>query len=198
MSEPKRIGWNRGETLQDRVMRCLDWIRSRSGTFALTIIIASIVSCSTNKLPALPSPDPDKIVLYEGLPRQDYEPERFAEDSKKPTILKGGFPFYQEPLTLKETDAKTLGKMLAHADMFQPFGGEKKCGGFHPDYAIVVWSKGEETTYLICLGCGEAKVSRPDGSQARYDLGRDPAKPSLRAILKPYQKNRPTPIVGPG
>jgi hypothetical protein len=179
-------------------MRCLDWKRSRRGSFALLLTMASIVACSTNQPPVVPSPNPEKIVLYEGLPRQDYEAESFAKESKKPTIIKGGFPFYEEPLTIKEDDARTLGKILAHADTFRPFGGEKKCGGFHPDYAIVATSKGEETTYLICFGCGEAKVFRPDGSETRYDLGRDPTNPPFHTILKSYQKNRPTPINLPG
>jgi hypothetical protein len=142
-------------------------------------------------------PTPDKIVLYEGLPHQGYEAKRFDEESKKPTIAKGGFFFYKEPLALQEADAKALGRTLANPDTFSPFRGEKKCGGFHPDYAVVVSSKGEEFTYLICFGCGEAKIYRPDRSQTRYDLGHDSANPSLSAILKPYQKNRPMPIEGP-
>jgi hypothetical protein len=178
-------------------MRSLDRMRSRSGVFALTLAIASILACSTGKPPSLPSPDPDKIVLYEGLPHQFYEPKQLAEESKKPTITKGGFPFYKDPLPLKEADAKTLGVILANPDLFRPFEGEKKCGGFHPDYAIVVSSKGEEITYLICFGCHEAKVFGPDRPETRYDLVRDATNPPLSAILKPYQKNRPMPIEGP-
>ena len=178
-------------------MRRLNCRRSRIGVFTLTLAIASIVSCSPSKPSSLLSPNPDKIILYEGLPHQFYESKKFAEESKKATIVKGGFPFYQDPLTLKDADAKALGMILSNPNMFRPFAGEKKCGGFHPDYAIVVSSNREETTYLICFGCGEAKVYRPDGSDTRYDLGQDATNPPLSAILKPYQKNRPGPIEGP-
>ena len=40
--------------------------------------------------------------------------KRFAEESKKPTIEKGGFLFYEDPLTLNEADAKALGAILAN------------------------------------------------------------------------------------
>ncbi len=184
-------------TREAKTLRYLDGIRSYSVVLAMTLVLASVVSCSPSKPLSSASPDPDEITLYEGLPHQGYEAKRFAEESKKPTIEKGGFPFYREPLTLKEADAKALGAVLARPDTFQPFGGEKKCGGFHPDYAIVVSASGEETTYLICFGCGEAKVYGPDRSETRYDFGHDSKDPRLSAILKPYQKNRPMPIEGP-
>ena len=136
------------------------------------------------------SPGPDRITLYEGLPHQKIEREQLAEEKKKPTVEKGGFPFYRDPLTLKEADAKALSAILGNPDTFQPFRGEKRCNGFHPDYALVASSNGEEVTYLICFGCGEAKVYGPDLSETRYDLNRDSHK-RLGEILKPYQKNRP-------
>ncbi len=168
-----------------------DAAQSRKLAFAATlaILLASAASCSRGK-PSLASPNPDRITLYEGLPHQGYQPKKLAEEMKKPTIEKGGFPFYRDPLALKDADAKALGAILANRDTFQPFGGEKKCGGFHPDYALVVLSKGEEVTYLICFGCGEVTVYGSGRSETRYDLSLD-ARTRLGEILKPYWKNRP-------
>ena len=178
-------------------MQRLDAAQLRKVAFAATlaILLASAASCSRGK-PSLASPNPEKITLYEGLPHQMYESGKLAEEKTKPTVEKGGFPFYRDPLALKDADAKALGTILANPDTFEPFGGEKKCGGFHPDYALVASSKGEEFTYLICFGCGEVTVYGSGRSETRYDLGRD-ARTRLEELLKPYQKNRPGPIVGP-
>ncbi len=176
--------------------RCFDGKRPGRGVLAVSLVLASMASCSPGRPPAPSSPSPDKITLYEGLPHQMYEAESLAKELKKPTIEKGEFPFYRDPLALKEADARELGAILTDPDTIRPFEGEKKCGGFHPDYAIVVSARGEETNYLICFGCGEAKVCRPDRSESRYDLGHD-AKSRLSVILKPYRKNRPVSVVGP-
>lgn len=161
------------------------------------LALALIVACSPTTHPFLPSPDPEKMLLYEGLPHQGYEPERLAEESRKPTITRGEFLFYRDPLPLDQADAKALGSILANADLFQPFVAEMKCGGFHPDYAIAVTSDGEETTYLICFGCGEAGVIRAGQPMARYVLGHDARHSPLRTILGHYRKNRPVPLIGP-
>lgn len=174
-----------------------DAARSRKVALAATlaILLASAASCSRSR-PSLASPNPDRITLYEGLPHQLYESAKLAQEKQKSTIEKGGFPFYRDPLALKDADARALGAILANAGTFQPFGGEKKCGGFHPDYALVASSNGEEVTYLICFGCGEVMVYGSGRSETRYDLDRD-ARTRLGDILKPYQKNRPGPTVGP-
>ena len=187
----------RSRTCEVQHLRWLDRIGSCSGVLAATLLTAAIGSCSPSKPASFVSPAPDKIALYEGLPHQGYEAEKYAEERKKPIVEMGGFPFYRDALNLKEADARTLGAILADPGTFLPFKGEKKCGGFHPDYAIVAVAKGEETTYLICFGCGEANVYRPDRSETRFDLGHAETKPQLSAILKPYHKNRPGPIKGP-
>jgi hypothetical protein len=67
--------------------------------------------------------------------------------------------------------------------------GEKKCGGFHPDYAVE-WSVGRDRyRALICFGCEEVKLFGP-ALESRNDLDRTAYK-RLEELLKPYQKNRP-------
>ena len=76
----------------------------------------------------------DRVILHEGLPHPA-EDRAFATERKtKKTIDIGGSLFYAEPLALKEEDVKKLTGLLTEETTFVPFGGVKKCGGFHPDY----------------------------------------------------------------
>jgi hypothetical protein len=130
------------------------------------------------------------LVLYEGLPHPFFEPTSLAkEKASRPTRDLAGYPFYLEPLALKAEDAASLRALLADRGTTAPFSAEKKCGGFHPDYAIA-WTSGQiPTQALICLGCQEVLVSGREG-QARYDL-RQEAYKRLKSLLEPYVKNRP-------
>lgn len=131
-----------------------------------------------------------QLTLYEGLPHQLYEAETLEQEKKKPTVDLGGFPFYQEPLELKASDRESLRDLLGNPSSLKAFSGEKKCGGFHPDYAVEWTEKGRAYRYLICFGCGEARVISPDGDR-RYDLEAN-VRQRLRDLLQPYRKNRPS------
>ena len=133
----------------------------------------------------------DQISLYEGLPHQTYEPEKLAEELKtKPTVQLYGFPFYRDPLELKVGDAEKLKGLIGDWSSYAPHAGEKKCGGFHPDFAIQWWSSsGEAYACLICFGCHEVKIYSPRGEQYG-DVPRDSER-RFKALLRPYQKNRP-------
>ena len=130
------------------------------------------------------------LVVYEGLPHQMYDEAAFKEELKaKPTTTLNDYPFYTQSLDVKEPDREALREILGAHRTYESFSGEKKCGGFHPDYAVV-WSVGGAAyRTLICFGCGEIKVIGPKG-EARYDVARD-ARKRLQAILSPYRANRP-------
>ena len=130
------------------------------------------------------------LVLYEGLPHQFYEPTSLAKErASKPTRDVAEYPFYREPLELKAEDAALLRALLADRRTTAPFQGEKKCGGFHPDYAVS-WTSGDvPRAALICFGCFEVLVSGR-GGRTRYDLRQDAYK-RLKSLLTPYVKNRP-------
>jgi hypothetical protein len=137
----------------------------------------------------------DRLTLYEGLPHPTYEEEAFREELKtKQTIQLSGFPFYRETLDLKVEDAKTLRGLLGDKRTYQPYRGEKKCGAFHPDYAVEWSSGGQVYRCLICFGCSEARFDGPKG-QSFHDLryeghGRD-RRMRLLDLLKTYRKHRP-------
>jgi hypothetical protein len=132
----------------------------------------------------------DKVVLYEGLPHQMFETKLLKEERQtKPVQELNGYPFYQEPLALSQEDAKQLSEMLSDSSSFRFFMGEKKCGGFHPDYCVE-WQRGAECyRAALCFGCHEVKVFGP-GIESRNDLS-PRAYEKLKRILKGYRKNRP-------
>jgi hypothetical protein len=131
----------------------------------------------------------DKVILHEGLPHPAEDKNFENEKKTKKTIDIAGWLFYAEPLAPKEEDVKKLTELLKAETTFVAFGGVKKCGGFHPDYAVE-WLVGKDHYYaLICFGCHEAKVYGPE--KAAYVDIRKEGYDALTKLLKPYRKNRP-------
>jgi len=132
-----------------------------------------------------------RVDIYEGLPHANNEEQAFRAEKAgvKPVVELAGFSFYQGPLTLSPTDRTALIAVLRTAETYQTFTGEKKCGGFHPDYAVE-WRDGAATrTTLICFECGEVKIAGPN-AEHRYDLA-PKAREALRQVLTPYRRHRP-------
>jgi hypothetical protein len=129
----------------------------------------------------------DKVILYEGLPHPLFEKKQLKVEKEKKTIEIAGWPFYAEPLELKEGDGKKILDFVGNEKMYVQFRGEKKCGGFHPDYAIE-WRVGKDKYHLlVCFGCSEFKVYG-QGKAVRTDQGGE-----LNKIIQSYRKNRPKP-----
>ncbi|MBK8913385.1 MAG: hypothetical protein IPM64_02085 [Phycisphaerales bacterium] len=133
------------------------------------------------------------VVLYEGLPHQFFEERALEEElASRATVMLHGFPFYEETLPLDVTDDRALRDIACASGTFSAVSGDrlKKCGGFHPDYCVE-WrsADGVAVRMLVCLGCSEAKCCGPAG-EVLYDI-REAEYARLKAILTPYQKNRP-------
>jgi len=160
---------------------------------AVTVVCATIsMTCSKSPTDRFTQkiPEAKKVVLLEGLPHQFYESELLASESRnKSTIEIDGFPFYEEPLPISEEDTRQLTKVLSKPETLLPFRGEKKCGGFHPDYAVEWYVDDQKQTALICFGCGEIVILNHDG-KSRHDLDSE-TKQKLRTLLERYEKNRP-------
>lgn len=126
------------------------------------------------------------LTLFEGLPNQNFEADLLTkEKATKPTTQLIGFDFYKAPTPLKAADVATLRSLLSASALYGGYTEDKKCGGFHPDYALQ-WG---DVTLLICFGCGE--IERSEGAKTtRYDMGSDQSK-ELKTLLKAYRKNRP-------
>lgn len=156
-------------------------------------IIVSLVllcGCSGSKPVGLTIREAGALTLYEGLPHQAYEAEVLAaEKEAKPTIDLKGFPFYRQTLELKPGDEEKLRAVLGDARSYKPHAGEKKCGGFHPDYAIGWSVESEQFMCLVCFGCSEFKLYWPAG-EGYYDMTGE-VKEQLKDVLASYQQNRP-------
>jgi len=132
--------------------------------------------------------DSAQLMVYEGLPHQFYEQRELEKEIKtKETVALHGYRFYSPPVEISDDEGRRLKALLEDDHSFKEWSGEKKCGGFHPDYAVQ-WRVGDSThQYLICFGCGEAKVFGPN-REARYDLA---AEQQLKEALGKYRKNWP-------
>lgn len=131
----------------------------------------------------------DRIILHEGLPHPLWQKKVLEEEKKaKKTIEIAGWSFYAEPLELKEGDAKKILDFVGNEKVYVQFRGEKKCGGFHPDYAIE-WRVGKDSYYvLVCFGCSEFKVYG-QGKAVRTDQGASSTR-SSRAIARTGRRRR--------
>jgi hypothetical protein len=132
----------------------------------------------------------DKVVLYEGLPHQIFEAKELEkEKADKKVVTLHGFPFYAETLDLKADDAKALSTLYTADGSFKQWQGYKRCGGFHPDYALE-WHVGtDKYQALICFGCTEVKSFGP--KVELYCDMTEKTKTAFEKLLKPYHKNRP-------
>jgi|GEM_PF-3584277 len=130
-----------------------------------------------------------KIFVYEGLPHQMFEADLLKAEKKLEDTLKiGGFPFYAPKVVAPDKIAKTLRELAASPESYAVFSGEKRCGGFHPDYAATWFDSGKEHSILFCYGCVEALIV--DGKKTyRYDFTRIA---DLRKLLAPFKSKRPT------
>ena len=147
----------------------------------------------------------DQVTLYEGLPHQNSEAKAFKNELKtKQTIQLSGFPFYPQPLVMKNGEVDTLRELLGDRSTYYPFSTArnaghlvKACGGFHPDYAVEWLFKGQIYRGLICLGCSEVRFYDPAGQSFLYDFrsggwfGPD-RNAKLRNLFKGYRRNRPS------
>lgn len=129
-----------------------------------------------------------EVFVYEGLPHQMIERELLKKEKQRDdTTVIGGFPFYTPKVLAKKDVTQKLRDVLASAESYEEFSGEKRCGGFHPDYAVH-WVEGESKySILICYGCGEALIVSAKKSY-RYDLKKEK---ELRELLKPFASKRP-------
>jgi hypothetical protein len=136
----------------------------------------------------------ERLIVYEGLPHQEFEKKALEEELKtKQTVPLSGYPFYREPLDLKDEDVKALRGLLGDRNTYRAWRGEKACGGFHPDFAVEWTFEGKDYRGLICFGCSEVRFDSPEG-ESLIELRPNRSgthRTKLEDLLKPYRKNRP-------
>ena len=156
---------------------------------ALVVVCLALLplGCSSSPLQDIPE---SKTVVFEGLPHPMYESELLEseKESKATTTLHNCY-FYEPSQPAKDTETNELRNVLSDPEGFSPFEGEKKCGGFHADYAVAWKEGGRVFEVLICFGCGEVKRYGPRG-EVREDM-KQPTREKLKMILKMYDNVRP-------
>ena len=130
--------------------------------------------------------------LYEGLPHQHNERKLFEQERARTASLDfHGYKFYPDPLELPADEQTKLKTWLGNEGNFNQWGGEKKCGGYHPDYLAEYIVDGKMYQFLICLGCCEVIVYGLDRN-LRCDIKHE-LFANRKQFLKTYRKNRPLP-----
>ena len=141
--------------------------------------------------------DASSLTLFEGLPHPTREREELKRAlSQKRTVKIHRFPFYEETWVIEPQNASALKALLTSPEAFPlpptlPPGetASKKCGVFHPDYAIH-WTRDQrDYDVLICFGCAEAISYGPD-AEVRRDIS-DGALQTLKSFLAHYERKRP-------
>lgn len=127
----------------------------------------------------------EKVTVFEGLPHQNQEMELYEQErTRVDETTISGFSFYPQPQDLKEKDLTAMRELMTDGNGLRPFLHLKRCGGFHPDYAIR-FTKGEEhCDLLLCFGCGDARIFH-NGKVIHCHIH------GWEKLLAPYTKLRP-------
>jgi hypothetical protein len=152
-------------------------------------VLAYLVGSTTAAKPGVLIGKSIVVKVYEGLPHPGYEPKGFAAEKQKPHLELNGEAFYQELLTIDEAGLRQIQAILSNDQSYNPFAAEKKCGGFHSDYALELKSGSATHQLHICFGCGEVKLFGRN-SEKHFDLAPD-AREHLQTLITKYRKNRP-------
>ena len=146
-----------------------------------------LLACGGSVVPGPKADSP--LVVHEGLPHPEMEAALFGQEKARATasVHWADDLFYAKPLTVAPGDLTTLRTILGDKGTYQSFSSEKKCGGFHADYAVA-WGAGAHRA-LLCFGYREVKVIT-GGKTTRYDLG-EAQYERLEATLRPYRQSRP-------
>ncbi|MCW1925623.1 hypothetical protein OKA05_23900 [Luteolibacter arcticus] len=89
-----------------------------------------------------------------------------------PRSARHAHAFWCNDPALPEAKATQLAKILASPQTYEPWLGEKGCGGFHADWYLR-WGEGHERhEVILCEGCHEALVYYAGGF-VRCDLSKE-------------------------
>lgn len=99
----------------------------------------------------------DDVQVFEGLPHEHMEPDLFQEElARSKTLEIDGHRFYADPVSIAPEKLEALRKALADASLYRAYldpDSEKACGGFHPDWCLVVDKGTESFHFHFCFGC---------------------------------------------
>lgn len=124
-----------------------------------------------------------EIRIYQGFPRK--APDHGIKEGEidpRDIVEVGRFPFHASSILLPE--AEELKAVLSKPSTLIPFSGQKRCGGFRPDFCVS-WEQGAQAfNALVCFACHEV-IFESGGREFRYDLEAT-AYEHLKEILSVY------------
>ena len=133
----------------------------------------------------------DNLFVYEGLPHPLRENPTFEKERKRNDIMHiKGHWFYDSKVKATGNTRNQLMNLLFDESGFSSNVIPTDCGPFHPDYAIMWESDGEEHYLMICFTCSEAKLIR-DGKNKTYDLNVYKID-SWKNLLDDFKSKRPS------
>jgi hypothetical protein len=144
-----------------------------------------------SRLPRVPPPaDATLAVIYRGLPHQYWQKRDLWRDLFTTSHRSiGGYRFYTTPAVVSEPLRSSVASAIRSRTLYQPYGGAKLCGGYHPDYCFE-WHTSHGTFYaLLCTGCHEM-ILIGDGTELHCDLNDGPFD-ALEQELKVLNKLDP-------
>lgn len=133
------------------------------------------------------------VTIYKGLAHPKAQRIIYAGQVKAGgwTEFKG-FKFFSKPVDLPPGTADKVLKLYCKSDSHQALALKNTCPGFHPDYALVWSSGGQQRVLQICYGCHEWKYYGP-GGMVHTDINEPAYFDVLIHLLprdRPVHKNR--------
>lgn len=89
-----------------------------------------------------------------------------------PRAVRHGHAFWCNDPALTDAEATQLAAILADSATYEPWGGEKGCGGFHADWYLRCGEGAGRREVILCEGCHEALVYF-GGGFVRCDLTKE-------------------------
>lgn len=118
-----------------------------------------------------PARKPDEIRSGMAHPGFDF-PKLSAQVIFCPRSMRHGHAFWCNDPALPEANAERLADVLADPGTYEPWYGEKGCGGFHADWYLRWGDGAERHEVILCEGCHEALVYFAGGF-IRCDLSKE-------------------------
>ena len=158
-------------------------------SLALLLLLPALGGCTSVGVYTRTVQAATELVVHRGLPRADgVAPATATPPAANDTITLQGYAFEGAAITISPPDVERLRVVLGARSSYASFTENKKCGGFHPDYALQ-WSD-DERRYLtlICFGCDEFKLFGPEVAE-RYDMA-----PGVSAQLRTLLSHPSAPV----
>ncbi|MCW1915071.1 hypothetical protein OJ996_15905 [Luteolibacter sp. GHJ8] len=104
-----------------------------------------------------PARKPDEIRSGMAHPGFDF-PKLAVQAIFCPRSMRRGHAFWCNDPALSNAKAEELSQILSDPATYQPWLGEKGCGGFHADWYLC-WGSGDDLhEVILCEGCHEALI----------------------------------------